>query len=223
MLCDFQTITYILDNSTVINDGQQHFVGVEFQAGQKLRLLRNGNVVRSNTLPSSGGCSLNASHLIFGGEIPQSLRQTGRVRRNTDVVIADGNSVPKLTELGNFKGTIQDAELNDNKLVFFPGNTSVESNFTLTSLTEVEANEVSDDSAISNLLACTMGHVLMFSSMTSGVTVHEDSGERHAVKSTFVILIPAQAQQHATVYIMDLNVFPLHYSTTPVKWNTFTN
>lgn len=145
MLCNFQTITYILDNSTVINDGQQHFVGMEFHADQKLQLLRNGNVVSSNTLPSSGGCPLDAPHLIFGGEIPQSLRQTGRVRRNTDVVIADGNSVPKLTDLGNFKGTIQDAELNDNKLIFFPGNTSVESNFTLTSLTEVEANEVSDD------------------------------------------------------------------------------
>lgn len=44
-----------------------------------------------------------------------------------------------------------------------------------------------------------------------GVTVHEDSGERHVVKSTFVILIPAQAQQHATVYIMDLNVSYLKY------------
>lgn len=44
-----------------------------------------------------------------------------------------------------------------------------------------------------------------------GVTVHEDSEERHAVKSTFVILIPVQTLQHATVYIMDLNVSYIKY------------
>lgn len=44
-----------------------------------------------------------------------------------------------------------------------------------------------------------------------GVTVHEDSGGRHAVKLTFVILIPVQTLQRATVYIMDLNVSYLKY------------
>ncbi|XP_056011712.1 protein crumbs-like isoform X4 [Ostrea edulis] len=145
MLCNTQTILFIMDNQTVLNDGQQHFVGVEFLSGDKLQLIRNGNPIQPHAILPTGSCDIDAKYLMFGGEIPQSMKQSGRVRRDTVVINVNGNLIPKLTQLGNYKGTIQDAEINDNRLVFFPGNTTVESNFTLTNSTGVVENEVTDD------------------------------------------------------------------------------
>jgi protein crumbs len=144
MLCDTQSIHFIVDNQTMLNDGQQHFVGVEFVSGSRLQLTRNGNPVQTQTVPPTGSCQFDAQHLMFGGELPQAIKQSGRVRRDT-VINVNGNLIPKLTQLGNYKGTIQDAEINDNKLVFFRGNTTVASNFTLANSTGVVENEVTDD------------------------------------------------------------------------------
>ncbi|XP_061164593.1 protein crumbs-like isoform X2 [Saccostrea echinata] len=145
MLCESQTVQFIVDNDTLINDGQQHFVGVRFLKGQKFQLFRNGNPVQSQIVQSTGNCNFDAKYLIFGGEIPQYLKQSGRVRRETDVITVNGLQIPKLTQLDSYKGTIQDAEISNNKLVFFPGNTSVASNFSLTNITGVVQNEVTDD------------------------------------------------------------------------------
>ncbi|KAK3087011.1 hypothetical protein FSP39_000290 [Pinctada imbricata] len=150
VLCN--TKWYLWANNTKINDGNKHLVGVVLQNNVH-KLLYNNQVVQEKIIQSNANCPFVGQACYFGGEVPASLRQPGRKRRSTTIVI---DNLEDLTNVSRYKGTIQDAQLNNNPMPFFPTPQNVSAPSTNVSVEAVSGlveGEQSDD-VCNNTMPC---------------------------------------------------------------------
>lgn len=113
VLCNYKQAFFI--NETLFNDGEKHLT--------QLRMKDNTFTLSIDTFSVSGSrsstdpCDLNANNLYFGGKIPINFN-VGRRKRATDFTISV-DDISDLSTVGKYKGTIQDIELNTQKLLFY--------------------------------------------------------------------------------------------------------
>lgn len=141
VLCSFRTVLY--SKNIVFNNGAQHFVRVRFHNGE-YKMTVNHTEIDSTVINTAPSCPFNPDKLQFGGDNPDTSSSvgTGRARRSVDPAItAIINDVNNFENATSFKGTLQDAQLNQNSLQFIPPEDpsivninviSVEDNSTLT-------------------------------------------------------------------------------------------
>lgn len=144
VLCDYQQAFFI--NETRFDDGNQHLTRVKLEGGTFTLNIDSYTVSESVSLSPS--CQLTADHLYIGGKIPDTLL-SGRKKRSSDFTI-NINQISDLSNVGKYKGTIQDIELNSEKLLLYGedgGSTYVANN-----TSSLERGEVTDD--ICSFLPC---------------------------------------------------------------------
>ena len=140
VLCSFRQAFYI--NETTFNNGAQHFTRVQLKDNM---FTLNIDTFSVNDSVSSTQCPFNADYFYVGGEIPANFA-TGRRKRNADFRISM-DDISSLTSVGRYKGTIQDIELNNQKLLFYPeiGVPSINAS----NVSSLEEGEITEDICIS--------------------------------------------------------------------------
>ena len=141
VLCS--TKKYLVANNTEINDGNQHLVGVRL-FNDRHQLLYDNRVIKEDVI-SAGNCVFIGHVCYIGGKVPDSLRQGQRKKRSTTITI---ESITDLSGIDRYKGTLQDVQLNNNAMPFFPAsqNTSQPAtNIVLAEQTGIVEGEKSDD------------------------------------------------------------------------------
>ncbi|XP_069119516.1 LOW QUALITY PROTEIN: protein crumbs homolog 1-like [Argopecten irradians] len=143
VLCDFQKVLFA--NNTLYNSGFQHFVSMKFLNGEYT--ISVNNTALDSVIINSQNCPFNADKLYFGGEIPalssSVVTESARARRSLDPAVNEIiNDITNFNNITSYKGTLQDAQLNENSLQFIPpsdpsiveiNSILVEDNSTLTS------------------------------------------------------------------------------------------
>lgn len=126
------------DSSLLLNDGEQHYLSV-YRLNDQLTITVDNRPVASYEL--SVEVVFNADLMVLG-YIP--ISSSNRRKRQADVP-----TVEQPWEAPAFEGTIQDLQLNDESLQFFPLNDTTATELPPvvepTDMSNVEAGEVSDD------------------------------------------------------------------------------
>ncbi|XP_067661789.1 protein crumbs-like isoform X2 [Haliotis asinina] len=134
MLCSTQ---HILNSSISYNDGQRHFVQIK-ETSSDLSLSVNQGFLDllpfTDTQPTRSSCQFHPDVIFFGGRVPAAA-STGRRRR-----AVDGSSA-------YFQGIIQDVQINDITLQFFPVNETERASLEMSSSSNLTRGEVSTESA----------------------------------------------------------------------------
>lgn len=107
--CNFTR--YWLTTRDTFADGAQHFIHLS-KNNEEFKFIQDSDQF-NKAVP--GHCEFAASNLMFGGIIPTT---TGRRKR--EIVNVPEKDVTDFTASAKFKGTIQDARLNDVSLQFYP-------------------------------------------------------------------------------------------------------
>ncbi|XP_053380724.1 protein crumbs-like isoform X2 [Mercenaria mercenaria] len=108
--CSLEKI--FLSNDDGYSDGQQHLVKF-YRKSNIFMFYADENLVHAENVPDN--CNFNAQYLYFGGNIPQTV--SGRKKRQT--IITDEN-VGDFSAVSPYKGTIQDVQLDQYSLQFYP-------------------------------------------------------------------------------------------------------
>ncbi|XP_052094474.1 protein crumbs-like isoform X2 [Mytilus californianus] len=143
VLCSFRQAFYI--NETMFNNGAQHFTRVKLKDNM---FTLNIDTFSVNDTVSLAQCPFNAEYLYVGGEIPKNFA-AGRRKRTADFTISM-DDISSLTSVGRYKGTIQDIELINQKLLFYP-EVDIPS-INAINVSSLEEGEVTDD--ICNSFPC---------------------------------------------------------------------
>lgn len=136
VLCNYKQAFFI--NETLFNDGEQHLTQLKMKDNTLTLSIDAFSV--SGSISSTDSCDLNANNLYFGGKIP--IFNVGRRKRATDFTISV-EDISDLSTVGKYKGTIQDIELNTQKLLFY-AESGVPS-ILATNVSSLKRGEVSDD------------------------------------------------------------------------------
>ena len=119
-MCNINRVLY--DNSTTYNNGYQHFVEITFNSIGQFVMKVNHSKTAEIQINAVTNCQFQGTHLYFGGRIP-SQSSTGRRKREADPVVdAIMANIVDFTNITNYKGTVQDAQINDNSLQFYQPN-----------------------------------------------------------------------------------------------------
>ncbi|KAK3607491.1 hypothetical protein CHS0354_010303 [Potamilus streckersoni] len=106
--------SYDAKDNTIYSDGSQHIVYFDLQPGV-FNYTVDDVQITDNSLPLN--CNFSSEKLYFGGNVTTS-------RKKRESVAMDPVSIGNFTGVPNYKGTIQDVQLNGYSLLFFPQNDS---------------------------------------------------------------------------------------------------
>lgn len=109
--CEIERIFTTVDDS--YSDGDQHLVEY-YRKGDIFKFFVDRDLVHSENVPSN--CNFNAQYLYFGGKTPQI--SSGRKRRDTSIL--RNGTVDDFSSVIPYKGSIQDAQLQQFSLQFYP-------------------------------------------------------------------------------------------------------
>ncbi|XP_041369439.1 protein crumbs-like isoform X2 [Gigantopelta aegis] len=109
VLCSYQQTFQTL---TFFGDGERHFVSLKLSAS-RFSFLVDGSVIHNETTEQTA-CGLKGEVVYVGGRLPNQRR------RRREVTMNQGVDVLNFSNRTFFQGVVQDIEMNEHKLLFYP-------------------------------------------------------------------------------------------------------